>query len=88
MRNFISIHKTGFRLLRMIHSEDSIIIPLHLLELCFSVAQIYASLFLTSALIDILLAGAYEQAAWLAMALLGTNLVFGVSIHQIGRAHV
>ena len=85
MRNFISIHKTGFRLLRMIHSEDSIIIPLHLLELCFSVAQIYASLFLTSALIDILLAGAYEQAAWLAMALLGTNLVFGVSIHLIRR---
>ena len=85
MRNFISIHKTGFRLLKMIHSEDSTIIPLHLLELCFSVAQIYTGLFLTSALIDALLEGGYEQAAWMAAALLGTNLVFGISVHLLRR---
>ncbi len=78
MRDIISIHKTGFRLLKMIHSVDSIIIPLHLLELCMSLVQVYGGLFLTAALIDALLLGSFEQAAGLALGLLGMTLVLGL----------
>ena len=52
MRELKSIHKMGIRLLKMIHREDSSVIPLHLLDVCLSLAQIYAGLFLTAGLID------------------------------------
>ena len=71
MRELKSIHKMGIRLLKMIHREDSSVIPLHLLDVCLSLAQIYAGLFLTAGLIDALLAGAYREAAWQAVVLLG-----------------
>lgn len=85
MSDFISIHKTGFRLLKMIHSVDSAIIPLHLLEVCLSTIQIYAGLFLTAGLIDLLLKGAYGQAAQWALYLLGMNLFFGVALCLLRR---
>ncbi|MCI8693825.1 MAG: ABC transporter ATP-binding protein [Lachnospiraceae bacterium] len=78
MRKLISIHRTGFRLLKMIHSADSTIIPLHLLDLCLSLAQVYAGLFLTAELIDMLLLGKFEQAAVQALWLLGVNLFLGL----------
>ena len=55
MRNFIAIHKTGFRLLKRIHSVDSVIIPIHLLKVFFSLVRVYAGLFLTAEMIDSLL---------------------------------
>ena len=73
MRELKSIHKMGIRLLKMIHREDSSVIPLHLLDVCLSLAQIYAGLFLTAGLIDALLAGAYREAAWQAVVLLGVQ---------------
>ena len=85
MSDFIAIHKTGFRLLKMIHSVDSAIIPLHLLEVCLSTIQIYAGLFLTAVLIDLLLKGAYGQAAQWALYLLGMNLFFGVALCLLRR---
>ncbi|MCI9336709.1 MAG: ABC transporter ATP-binding protein [Lachnospiraceae bacterium] len=85
MRELKSIHKMGFRLLKMIHREDSTIIPLHLLELCLSLAQIYAGLFLTAGLIDALLTGAYAEAAWQAGYLLGANLLLGLAKHLLRR---
>lgn len=78
MKELKAIHKTGFRLLKMIHQEDSTIIPLHLLELVLSLVQVYAGLFLTAGMIDALLLGTYERAARLAFGLLGMNLFFGV----------
>lgn len=85
MHELKSIHKMGFRLLKMIHREDSSIIPLHLLELCLSLAQIYAGLFLTANLIDALLAGAYREAAWQAGYLCGTALLLGLTQHLLRR---
>lgn len=73
-----SVHKTGFRLLKMIHGVDSAILPLHLLEVCLSVIQVYAGLFLTASLIDVLLAGAYGAAVKWAAGLLLVQLLFGV----------
>ena len=85
MHELISIHKTGFRLLKKIHSVDSAIIPLHMLEVFLSLAQVYASLFLTSVLIDLLLAGSYPDAGIMAVWLLLTNLLFGVAVHLTKR---
>lgn len=85
MHEFVSIHKTGFRLLKKIHGVDSIIIPVHMLEIFLSLAQVYASLFLTSELIDLLLTGNFTQAAVMAAWLLLANLFFGVAIHLTKR---
>ena len=85
MHELISIHKTGFRLLKKIHSVDSAIIPLHMLEVFLSLAQVYASLFLTSVLIDLLLAGSYPEAGIMAAWLLLANLLFGVAVHLTKR---
>lgn len=85
MHELKSIHKMGFRLLKMIHREDSSIIPLHLLELCLSLAQIYIGLFLTAGLIDTLLAGDYSTAVRQAGYLLGANLLLGLSIRLLQR---
>ncbi len=85
MRDLVSIHKIGFRLLRKIHQVDSLIIPLHLLNVCFSLVRVYAGLFLTAGMIDDLLAGDYAKAAGLAIALLFTELSAGTVIHLIKR---
>ncbi len=85
MRELASIHKMGFRFLKMIHREDSAIIPLHLLELCLSLAQIYVGLFLTANLIDALLAGEYRSAIWQAGYLLGANLLLGLAGRLLQR---
>ena len=85
MREFISIHKTGFRLLKKIHSVDSAIIPLHMLEIFLSLTQIYAGLFLTAELIDTLLTKNFTLAIRLAAGLLLVNLFFGVAVHLIKR---
>ncbi len=85
MRELKSIHKMGIRLLKMIHREDSSVIPLHLLDVCLSLAQIYAGLFLTAGLIDALLAGAYREAAWQAVVLLGATLLLGLAQHLLQR---
>ena len=39
MREILSVHRIGYRLLGMIHGVDSTIMPLHLLEVCLSVVQ-------------------------------------------------
>ncbi len=77
MREILSVHRIGYRLLGMIHGVDSTIMPLHLLEVCLSVVQVYAGLYLTAGLIDLLLAGAYGQAAEWALYLLLVNLLLG-----------
>lgn len=77
MGEILNIHKIGFRLLKMIHGVDSAILPLHLLEVCLSVIQVYAGLLLTAGLIDRLLAGSFGPAAEWALYLLLMHLLFG-----------
>ena len=74
---FASAHRTGFRLLKMVHETDSTILPLNLLMICVNLAEIYAGLFLTSALIDSLLAAHFRQAAGYALLLAVSALVLG-----------
>ncbi len=62
MKDFQRVHRIGLRLLKMIHSVDSAILPLHFLEAVFSVARIYVTLFLTAALIDLLQENSFEKA--------------------------
>lgn len=85
MREILSVHKIGYRLLGMIHGVDSTIMPLHLLEVCLSAVQVYVGLYLTAGLIDLLLAGAYGQAAEWALYLLLVNLLLGTAIVLLKR---
>ena len=74
---FASTHRVGFRLLKMVHETDSTILPLNLLMICVNLAEIYAGLFLTSALIDSLLAAHFRQAARYALLLAASALALG-----------
>ena len=74
---FASAHRTGFRLLKMAHETDSTILPMNLLMICMNLAEIYVGLFLTSALIDSLLAARFRQAARYALLLAVSALVLG-----------
>ena len=74
---FASTHRVGFRLLKMVHETDSTILPLNLLMICVNLAEIYVGLFLTSALIDSLLAADFRQAALYALLLAASALVLG-----------
>lgn len=83
--SLVGVHKIGFVLLKKIHSVDSTIIPLHMLEVCFSLCRVYGGLFLTAEMIDCLLAGDFERAAWFAGALLLLNVFFGVAGEVVRR---
>lgn len=83
--SLVGVHKIGFVLLKKIHSVDSTIIPLHMLEVCLSLCRIYGGLFLTAEMIDCLLAGNFDQAAWFAGALLLLNVFFGVAGEVVRR---
>jgi len=83
--SLLAVHRIGFRLLGMIHGVDSAIIPLHMLEVCLSVAKVYAGLFLTAELIDALLAENYGRALGFAAGLLLAGLMFGVAIWLVKR---
>ena len=74
---FASTHRVGFRLLKMVHETDSTVLPLNLLMICVNLAEIYAGLFLTSALIDSLLATDFRRAALYALLLAASALVLG-----------
>ena len=74
---FVSAHRTGFRLLKMVHETDSTLLPMNLLMICVNLAEIYVGLFLTSALIDSLLAARFRQAARYALLLAVSALVLG-----------
>ena len=74
---FASTHRVGFRLLKMVHETDSTVLPLNLLMICVNLAEIYAGLFLTSALIDSLLAADFRRAALYALLLAASARVLG-----------
>lgn len=83
MHDFMAIHKTGFRLLKRIHSVDSVIIPIHLLKVFFNLVRVYAGLFLTAEMIDSLLGGDYRKAAGMALAFLFVELSVGAAVSLI-----
>lgn len=74
---FITAHRTGLRLLKLAHETDSTVLPMNLLMICVNLAEIYAGLFLTSALIDSLLAGNFRLAVRQAVLLAASALFFG-----------
>ncbi len=84
-KKIVLIHKTGLRLLQMVHKEDSSILPLHLLEIVLSVVQAYAALFITADFVDALIGGQYERAVRLALVLLSVELAFGLAGSALRR---
>ena len=83
--SLLAVHRIGFRLLKKIHGVDSGIIPLHMLEVCLSVAQVYVGLFLTAEMIDALLAGDFGQAVRFAAGVLLNSLFFGTAVQLVKR---
>ncbi len=74
-KSALADHKKGFRLLKMIHQEDSSILPGYLLDVGLQLAEIYGSLFLSAGLIDALLLGTFREALFWAVALIGMEFV-------------
>ena len=62
---------------KMIHAEDSIVLPLHLLKVCVDVAKVYIGLFVTANFIDALMELQYRQAGYWIFILLFTELLLG-----------
>ena len=75
--SFAAAHRVGFRLLKMVHETDSTVLPMNLLMICVNLAEIYAGLFLTSALVDSLLAAHFQRAALYALLLAVSALALG-----------
>ena len=74
---FLSAHRVGFRLLKMVHETDSTVLPMNLLLICVNLAEVYGGLFLTSALIDSLLAADFRCGVLYALLLVVSDLVLG-----------
>lgn len=69
-------HKTGLRLLKMIHADTPALLPLQLIQIVLSVLTVYLNLFLTARFIDALTQACWQEAIWRAGLVIGVNLVF------------
>ncbi|MGN0507386.1 MAG: ABC transporter ATP-binding protein [Lachnospiraceae bacterium] len=86
-KEWFSVHKTGFRLLKLAHSMDSSFLPLVLLELLLEVVASYAELFLSAELIDALLQKEFRMAAAFAGMTILVHLLSGILVGLLGRAY-
>lgn len=75
LKERLKVHRIGFRLLKMIHAEDSTILPLHLLEVCVDIAKVYIGLFVTANFIDALMELQYRRAGYWIFVLLFAELL-------------
>ena len=71
-------HKTGFRLLKTIHSMDNAAIPLAIIYSVLDAAIPYVGFILSAGIIDKLLSGEYKGAIITAIALVVCNLILGI----------
>lgn len=78
LKERLKVHRIGFRLLQMIHAEDSTILPLHLLEVCVDVAKVYIGLFVTANFIDALMELQFRRAGYWIFVLLFAELLLGM----------
>ena len=71
-------YRKAFRLLNLVRTMDASILPQSILQAMLEAWSPYVSLFFTARLIDRLMAGNFQAAAWSALWLLGSSLVLGV----------
>lgn len=71
-------YRKAFRLLNLVRTMDASILPQSILQAMLEAWSPYVSLFFTARLIDRLIAGNSQAAAWSALWLLGSHLVLGL----------
>lgn len=71
-------YRKAFRLLNLVRTMDASILPQSILQAMLEAWSPYVSLFFTARLIDRLMAGNFQAAAWSALWLLGSSLVLGL----------
>lgn len=74
----LSFHKTGMKLLKIVHSADSTAIPTALLEIAVQIAVSFAGLILSARLIDALLEESFAAALYLALAAVLVSFLGGM----------
>lgn len=85
LKERFAFHKTGFRLLKIAHSIDTLLIPVSLLECFFQIIVTFLSLFLSADLIDALLNKDYRMAAVYALLLIILNMILGIAGHFLRK---
>ena len=60
-QTFVSRHRTGLALLKIVHKVDSAVIPLRIIQTVLDVAGSYLGLYLTARFIDSLLEGRFRE---------------------------
>ena len=71
-------YRKAFRLLNLVRTMDASILPQSILQAMLEAWSPYVSLFFTARLIDRLMAGTFQAAAWSALWLLGSSLILGL----------
>ena len=72
---FLKDHQKGFRLLKMIHKEDSSVLPGYLFSILLKLMEVYGGLLLTARLIDALLEKRFEDGLFWAGSLIGLEFL-------------
>lgn len=85
MKDQVSVHKTGFRLLKQLHGMDSSAIPLSLISAFLEAGKPYITLFFTSEIIDRLLLRQFRMTYVLVGAMLILRMAVGLSLNQLNR---
>lgn len=78
LKNNLAFHKTGVKILKLIHSIDSSAIPLTMINSLFLAATPYISMIFLAFIIDELMIGSYKKAMYYVACLVIANLFVGI----------
>lgn len=81
----LTFHKTGMRLLKIIHEMDSSAIPLSILSAVLTAGIPYINIFLSANIIDQLMQKQYEVAIVTAACMIGATMIAGTVLSVIDR---
>lgn len=76
--NHLSFHKTGLKVLKLLHRADSSTIPLFILNSLLKSLYPYINIFISASIIDSIIDKNFDFTIILAIALIVGNFVFGV----------
>lgn len=79
-REFMGIHRTGVRLLKIAAKIDSSAMPLGMIQAVFQAVNTYLGLFLMARLIDSLLAGDFSRAFFPGVFLRRNDGFYGLAV--------
>ncbi len=75
LSHLCSIHRNGFRLLKVVRQLDRNLIPLFILQAVFGAVLPYISILLSAKVIDLLLTGSYRRAAYYTLVMVSASLL-------------